>query len=68
MTTPSTPGTYTFAFALSYDSVTDAPISTMLPTIFDSSAVKWTGGACAKPTLLSQIPASDTTGKYVCAP
>ncbi len=68
MTTPSTPGTYTFAFALSYDSVTDASISTMQPTIFDSAAVKWTGSNCTKPAMLSQIPASDTTGKYVCAP
>jgi hypothetical protein len=68
MTPPTAPGTYTFAFGLNYDSVTPARISTMLPTIFDSAAVKWTGSNCTKPALLSQIPASDTTGKYVCAP
>ena len=68
MTTPTASGTYTFAFGLNYDAVTSAPISTMLPTIFDSAAVKWNGSNCAKPALLSQIPASDTTGKYVCAP
>lgn len=68
MTLPTAPGTYTFAFGLNYDAVTSAYVSTMQPTIFDSDAVKWTGGNCAKPALLSQIPASDTTGKYVCAP
>ena len=68
VTIPTTPGTYTFAFGLNYDGVTSAPISTMQPTIFDSAAVKWTGQNCTKPALLSQIPASDTTGKYICAP
>lgn len=68
MTPPTAPGTYAFAFGLNYDSVTSAPISMMQPTIFDSAAVKWTGGNCTKPALLSQIPAGDTTGKYVCAP
>jgi hypothetical protein len=68
VTVPTAPGTYTFAFGLNYDSVTIAPISTTQPTIFDSAAVKWNGGNCTKPALLSQIPASDTTGKYVCAP
>jgi len=68
MTPPTAPGTYTFAFGLHYDASTSAPISTMQPTIFDSAAVKWTGSNCTKPALLSQIPTSDTTGKYVCAP
>lgn len=65
---PTAPGTYTFAFGLNYDTSTAAPISTMQPTLFDSAAAKWTGSNCTKPALLSQIPASDTTGKYVCAP
>jgi hypothetical protein len=30
--------------------------------------VKWTGQNCTRPELLSQIPTSDTTNKYVCAP
>ncbi|HEY7341632.1 MAG TPA: zf-HC2 domain-containing protein [Ktedonobacterales bacterium] len=68
MTLPTAPGTYTFSFGLNYDAVTSAHVSTMQPTIFDSDAVKWTGSNCTKPALLSQIPASDTTGKYVCAP
>ena len=68
VTVPTAPGTYTFAFGLNYDNVTSAPISTMQPTLFDSAAVKWNGSNCTKPALLSQIPASDTTGKYVCAP
>ena len=68
MTPPTAPGTYTFAFGLNYDAITSAPISTMQPTIYDSAAVKWKGSNCTKPALLSQIPASDTTGKYVCAP
>jgi hypothetical protein len=68
LTLPTAPGTYTFAFGLNYDAVTAAPISTMQPTIFDSAAVKWNGQNCTKPTLLSQIPASDTTNRYVCAP
>lgn len=68
MKVPTAPGTYTFAFGLNYDNVTAAPIATTQPTIFDSAAVKWTGSNCTKPALLSQIPASDTTGKYVCAP
>lgn len=65
---PTAPGTYTFAFGLNYDSVTAAPISTMQPTIFDSDAVKWTGSNCDTPALVNQIPTSDTTGRYVCAP
>jgi Putative zinc-finger len=68
VTPPTAPGTYTFAFGLNYDTVISAPISTMEPTLFDSAAVKWNGGNCTKPALLNQIPASDTTGRYVCAP
>jgi putative zinc finger protein len=68
VTLPTAPGTYSFAFGLNYDSVTSAPISTMQPTLFDSAAVKWTGQNCTKPELLSQIPTSDTTNKYICAP
>ena len=68
VTPPTAPGTYTFAFGLNYDSMTSAPISTMQPTLFDSAAVKWTGQNCTKPAMLSQIPTSDTTNKYVCAP
>ena len=66
--TPTAPGIYTFAFGLNYDSVTDAPISTMQPTLFDSAAVKWSGANCNISTILSQIPTSDPTGGYVCAP
>jgi hypothetical protein len=68
VTLPTAPGTYTFAFGLRYDTITSAPISSMQPTIFDSAAVKWTGGNCTKPALLSQIPTNDTTGEYICAP
>jgi hypothetical protein len=67
VTTPTAPGTYTFSFGLNYDSVTDAPISTMQPTLFDSAAVKWSGANCNMSTILSQIPTSDPTGGYVCA-
>lgn len=68
VTPPTAPGTYTFAFELSYDTVTSAPISTMTPTLFDSAAVKWSGQTCTKPALLSQIPATDTQHQYICAP
>ncbi len=67
VTAPTAPGTYTFAFGLNYDSVTSAPISTMQPTLFDSAAVKWSGANCT-PTMVNQIPTSDPTGGYVCAP
>lgn len=41
VTPPTAPGMYTFAFAfaLSYDNLTAAPISTMQPTLYDSAAV-----------------------------
>lgn len=68
MTPPTVPGTYKFAFALSYDKVTNAPLSTSQPIILDSAAVKWTGQNCTKPALLSQIPPDDTQNRYVCAP
>ena len=68
VTPPSAPGVYTFAFALNYDDVTAAPISTMQPTLFDSSAVVWKGQNCEAPALLSQIPPNDTAGRYICAP
>ena len=65
---PTAPGTYTLSFSLSYDAVADARFSSSMPALFDSAAVKWTGGNCAKPALLSQIPATDTQHHYVCAP
>ncbi|HEY1391216.1 MAG TPA: zf-HC2 domain-containing protein [Ktedonobacterales bacterium] len=68
VTPPTAPGMYTFAFGLNYDALTSAHISTMQPALFDNAAVKWNGQNCTKPSLLSQIPASDTTGRYVCAP
>jgi hypothetical protein len=70
VTPPTALGTYNFAFGLSYDSVTSAPISTMQPTLFDSATVAWNGQNCAKPALLSQIPAAITNPPtdYVCAP
>lgn len=68
VTPPTAAGTYTFAFGLNYDSVTNAPISTMQPTILDSAAISWNGQNCTKPALLSQIPADDTQNQYVCAP
>lgn len=66
VTLPTQPGTYTFAFGLSYDSVTAAPISTMQPALFDNAAVKWNGSNCTTSAMLSQIPTS-STAKYVCA-
>jgi hypothetical protein len=68
VTPPSAPGVYTLAFALNYDDVTAAPISTMQPTLFDSAAVAWNGQNCEAPALLSQIPPNDTAGRYICAP
>jgi hypothetical protein len=69
LTTPTVAGTYSFAFALSYDTVTATPISTMQPTLLDSAAVKWSGQNCTRPALLAQIPTGTTSpGKYVCAP
>jgi hypothetical protein len=65
---PTAAGTYSFAYGLNYDTVTAAPISTMQPILFDSAAVKWNGQNCTKSALLSQIPTSDTTSRYVCAP
>ncbi|HEX6543430.1 MAG TPA: hypothetical protein VF040_16860 [Ktedonobacterales bacterium] len=68
LTPPTTPGTYTFAFALSYDTVTDAPISAMPPTLFDSATVTWNGQNCTRAAMVSQIPSDDTQSRYVCAP
>lgn len=70
VTPPTTPGTYSFAFGLSYDKIASAPISTMQPTLFDSATFVWNGDNWAKPALLSQIPAAVTTPptNYVCAP
>jgi hypothetical protein len=69
ITPPIAAGTYSFAFGLTYDSVTAAPISTMQPTIFDTLAEKWNGQNCTTPTLLSQIPTTVTNPvtNYVCA-
>jgi hypothetical protein len=64
---PTAAGTYTFAFGLNYDTVSNAPISMTPATLLDSAAVKWGGLNCAKPALLAQIPASDTQNRYVCA-
>jgi hypothetical protein len=66
VTPPTAPGMYTFA--LSYDNVTAAPISTMQPTLYDSAAVQWNGQNCTAPALVAQIPTSDTQNRYICAP
>lgn len=68
VTPPTAPGMYTFAFALSYDNLTAAPISTMQPTLYDSAAVQWNGQNCTAPALVAQIPTSDTQNRYICAP
>jgi hypothetical protein len=69
ITPPIAADTYTFAFGLNYDAVTDAPISTMQPTLFDTLAEKWNGQNCTTPSLLSQIPTTVTNPptNYVCA-
>lgn len=67
ITPPTAPGLYTITFGVRYDSTTAVGISTVQPTLFDSAAIKWTGGNCNIPAMLSQIPAS-STDKYVCAP
>ena len=67
LTPPTAQGSYTFTFSLSYDNTPAATISTMPPTLFDSAAVEWSGSNCAAPTLLAQIPTSDTQNRYVCA-
>ena len=70
VTPPTAPGTYTFAFGLTYDAVLSAPISTMQPTLFESAAVMWNGQNCTKSALQSQIPTTVTIPptNYVCAP
>lgn len=70
VTPPTTPGTYSFAFGLSYDSVASAPISIMQPTLFDKTTVQWDGQNCTQPALLGQIPTTATNPptNYVCAP
>src|SRR5262249_18266909 len=40
VTPPAAVGTYTFAFGLNYDDVSNAAISTMEPTLFDGAAIK----------------------------
>lgn len=64
---PTAAGTYTFAFGLNYDTVSNAAISMTPPTLLDSAAVRWGGRNCIKPALLSQIPTSDTQNRYICA-
>ena len=66
LTPPAAAGTYSFGFSLVFDDGQPQLISTMAPTLFDSAAAKWTAQACTDASMLSQIPASDTSGKYVC--
>lgn len=66
LTPPLIAGTYTFGFYLIFDSGQPQAISKMTPTLFDSAATKWTAQACTQTAALSQIPASDTSNKYVC--
>ncbi len=66
LTPPTAVGTYTFGFYLNFDNGQPVKISTMAPTLFDPAATKWTAQACMQATMLSQIPTSDTSGKYVC--
>lgn len=67
ITPPTAPGLYSITFGVSYDSTRAADISTIQPTLFDRAAIKWTGGNCNIPAMLSQIPTT-STAKYVCAP
>lgn len=65
MTVPTTPGMYTFAFALGVDNAAPVYVTTSTPTLFAPVAHPWSGQGCTRPAMKAQIPTSPPAF-YIC--
>ena len=63
---PHAPGVYAFSFGLSCDGFAAVYFATPQAALFAPVAHKWTGAACAEPSMLAQIPASIKEMYYIC--
>lgn len=67
ITTPTTPGTYTFAIGVALDNAAPAYITMSAPVVIAPVTQKWTGQNCLAASMQSQIPTS-AQGDYICPP
>jgi hypothetical protein len=67
ITTPTTPGTYTFAIGVALGNAAPAYITINAPVVIAPVTQKWTGQNCLSASMQAQIPTS-AQGYYICPP
>jgi hypothetical protein len=69
MTQPSTPGDYTYSFALTVDGVSTGTVAYSLMSLLAPVARVWNGAACqtsAMQALIAQEPTPTANTRYIC--
>lgn len=67
ITTPTIPGTYTFAIGVALGNAAPAYVTINAPIVIAPVTQKWTGQNCLSASMQAQIPTS-SQGYYVCPP